>query len=51
METIKVNFHIGTDGILKIQMPANFKDTAEDFIFWYSLIAVPGLMRYNTYEN
>ncbi|HEY9876256.1 MAG TPA: hypothetical protein V6D12_22700 [Candidatus Obscuribacterales bacterium] len=27
METMKVRSHIGTDGILQIQMPADFKNT------------------------
>ena len=28
METIKLDSHIGKDGILQIQMPADFKDTS-----------------------
>lgn len=32
METIKLNSHVGTDGVLKIQMPANFKDTAVEIV-------------------
>ncbi|MGL4498374.1 MAG: hypothetical protein ACRCU2_04860 [Planktothrix sp.] len=32
METIKLNSHVGSDGVLKIQMPANFKDTAVEVI-------------------
>lgn len=32
MEIIKLNSHVGTDGVLKIQMPANFKDTAVEVV-------------------
>lgn len=30
METMKLRSHIGTDGILLLQMPAEFKDTMEN---------------------
>ncbi|MFB8792452.1 MAG: hypothetical protein U7123_27305 [Potamolinea sp.] len=32
METIKLRSHIGTDGILLLQMPAEFKDTAVEVV-------------------
>lgn len=32
METMKVRSHIGTDGILKIQMPDDLKDTAVEVV-------------------
>jgi hypothetical protein len=32
METMKLRSHIGCDGILLIQMPAEFKDTAVEVV-------------------
>jgi hypothetical protein len=32
METMKLRSHIGTDGILQIQMPADFKDTSVEVV-------------------
>ncbi len=32
METMKVRSHIGTDGILQIQMPTDFKDTSVEVV-------------------
>jgi len=32
METIKLNSHVGTDGILQITMPANLKNTAVEVV-------------------
>ncbi len=32
METIKLRSHIGTDGILQIQMPTDFKDTSVEVV-------------------
>ncbi len=32
METIKLNSQVGNDGILQIQMPANFKNTAVEVV-------------------
>lgn len=32
METIKLNSHVGTDGILQIPMPANLKNTAVEVV-------------------
>jgi predicted Zn-dependent protease with MMP-like domain len=32
METMKLRSHIGTDGILLLQMPAEFKDTAVEVV-------------------
>ncbi|GAB4197809.1 MAG: hypothetical protein Fur006_46930 [Coleofasciculaceae cyanobacterium] len=32
METIKLQSHIGTDGILLLQMPAEFKDTSVEVV-------------------
>jgi XisI protein len=32
METMKVRSHIGSDGILLLQMPAEFKDTSVEVV-------------------
>jgi hypothetical protein len=32
METIKLNSRVGKDGILQIQMPADFKDTSVEVV-------------------
>ncbi len=32
METIKLRSHIGTDGLLLLQMPAEFKDTSVEVV-------------------
>ncbi|MBW4678756.1 MAG: hypothetical protein KME19_01405 [Microcoleus vaginatus WJT46-NPBG5] len=32
METMKLQAHIGTDGILQIQMPTDFKDTSVEVV-------------------
>ena len=32
METMKLRSHIGPDGILQIQMPADFKDTSVEVV-------------------
>ncbi|MCU0517457.1 MAG: hypothetical protein MUC60_11465 [Oscillatoria sp. Prado101] len=32
METVKLRSHIGTDGILQIPMPADFKDTSVEVV-------------------
>jgi hypothetical protein len=32
METMKLRSHIGSDGILQIQMPADFKDTSVEVV-------------------
>jgi len=32
METMKLRSHIGTDGILLLQMPAEFKDTSVEVV-------------------
>jgi len=32
METMKLRSHIGSDGILQIQMPADFKNTSVEVV-------------------
>lgn len=52
METIKLNFHVGSDGILQIKMPDNLKNTAIEVV----LVVQPSLSeetkpKYNAWGN
>jgi hypothetical protein len=50
METIKLRKHIGTDGILLLQMPAEFNDTSvEVVVVVQPLISEKVKQRYNAW--
>lgn len=52
METIKVNSHVGTDGILQITMPANLKNTAVEVVLVVQpLLSEEPKPKYNAWGN